>query len=105
MAQLFSLGHETLMDTRVFFIDVISRFLSGELDRASAARLVAVELPLGEVRGGQHDLLPNCEWGLRHIDEPDYWTTEAELRYYLQCLRDERIYDSVERDQAIRNVA
>ena len=92
------------MDTTAFFIDVISRFLSGALDRASTARLVADELPHDEVRGGHHDLLPNCEWALRHIDEEGYYTTEAELRYYLQCLRGERIYDSNERDQAIRDV-
>lgn len=90
------------MDTNAFFIDVISRFLSGSLDRASAAQLVAAELPLDDVRGDQHDLLPNCEWALRHIDEPDHLTTEAELRYYLKCLRGEKVYDSDVRDQAIR---
>ena len=90
------------MDHKAFFVDVISRFLSGALDRAAAEALVADELPFDDVRGGHHDLLPNCEWALRHIAEPDYYTTEAELRYYLQCLRGERIYDSDERDQAIR---
>ena len=94
------------MDHRAFFLDLISRFLSRELDRSSVAGRVARELPLDSVRGGQKDLLPNCEWALRHINDPDFFTTEAELRYYLQCLGGERIYDSDERDQAIReNVA
>ena len=75
------------MVVKELFIDVISRYLGGTLDRNSAAQLKAMEVGFDEIPGGQHDLLKNCEWALRHINEQDYYTCDEELKYYLQCLR------------------
>ena len=91
------------METKSPFTELISQFLSGALDRKAVAKKLASDIPLHGVRGNRCDLLPNIEWALRHIDEPGFYTTEAELRYYLECLRGEKVFNEFDRDQAIKN--
>src|SRR2546423_14657169 len=54
------------------------------------------QLPAGGKCGEADDLLSNCEWALRHLGEWDQRTTEEELRYYWDCLRNEKAFDPEE---------
>ncbi len=91
------------MDYKKFFIKLISYFLSEKLSRKEVAHTVAMELPIDKVYDNDIELLENCEWGLRHIDEPDYWTTENELRYYLSCLKGDEEFSVAARDRLLNS--
>jgi hypothetical protein len=91
------------MEAKDLFEQMISQFLSSVLDKEAVAKQVAKDIPLDSIRGNRHDLLPNIEIALRHINEPKFYTTEAELRYYLECLRGEKVLNELERDRAIKN--
>ena len=91
------------MDYKEFFIKLISQFLTGRLSRKEVAHAVAMELPIDSSYDSDVELMENCEWGLRHIDEPDYWTTENELRYYLSCLKGDKHFSVAARDGLLKN--
>lgn len=94
-----------LMRIKSFFIDVIERFLAGQLSREDVATKLALELPLDNSIGDETSaLITNCEWSLRHINEPEYWTTKEELAYYLRCLKGEREFSTTERDNALKTL-
>jgi hypothetical protein len=89
------------MDYRALFIHIIEDYLAGRRDRQATARAAADNVGIGDIPGDRRDLLPNCEWALRHMSEPDYYTEDAELRYYLECLKGVRVFSEAERDAAI----
>jgi len=91
------------MNYKEFFINLISQFLSGRLSRKEVAHTVSMELPIDNVYDDDFELMENCEWGLRHIDEPDYWTTENELRYYLACLKGVEKFTVAERNRLLNS--
>jgi hypothetical protein len=90
------------MDARALITELISVFLRGDIDRKGLAGRVADELPYDLIEGDASELLPNCEWALRHVNEPEHWTTERELRYYLACLEGEATYSREERDRLLK---
>ena len=73
-------------------------FLDGRLNRAAVELRMARDVPIDAISGNQFDLLTNCEYALRHINEAGYWTTELELRYYLDCLRGRKQFSTAERN-------
>ncbi len=89
------------MDYADLFAKMIDKLLTGGIDRATAAERIAELVPIDAIAGDQHDLLPNCEWALRHVNEGGFRTTDAELRYLLSCLRGENSFDEKARDQAV----
>lgn len=89
------------MEYRSLFVQLISDFLDGKTTRRDVAREMASRVPLDSIEGGQHDLMPNCEWGLRHINEPDFWTTQEELAFYLACLVGEETFSVSKRDKVV----
>lgn len=91
------------MDYKDFFIKLISQFLSGKLSRKEVAHTVAMEIPFDNVYDCDVELMENCEWGLRHIDEPDFWTTKNELRYYLSCLTGDEKFTVATRDRLLNS--
>ena len=92
-----------MMNLHDLFIELITSFLDGSLDRQDVAQKITDELPPDFIKGNKNDLLPNCEWALRHINETEFWTTKRELEYYLSCLKGEKVYSSAERDKIITN--
>ncbi len=94
------------MDYKKYFKDLIAGFLSGKYTRSEIADIMASEIGIDDIDNSadeQQNLLTNCEWALRHIDEDGYYTTERELKYYLTCLNNERTFREEDRDDAIRN--
>jgi hypothetical protein len=91
------------MNYKDFFINLISQFFSGKLSRKEIAHTVAMELPIDHVYDCDVELMKNCEWGLRHIDEDNYWTPENELRYYLSCLKGDEQFTVEARDRALNS--
>ncbi|MDY0164539.1 hypothetical protein [Desulfobotulus sp.] len=90
------------MNYKEFFITLIAQFLSGGISREQVAHEVAMELPIDSVYSDHIELMENCEWALRHINEPDYWTTENELQYYLSCLKGDEQFSIEERDRLLK---
>jgi len=90
------------MNYKKLFRELIATYLEGSLTRADVSRRMTEEVPLDDICGDHRDLLPNCEHALRHMDDPDYYTVESELKYYLACLEGRREFSEVERDKAIR---
>jgi len=93
-----------MIEFKELFINLISHFLSGKLNREEVAHQIVMELQMDTKFSDNTDLMKNCEWGLRHINEPDYWTTEAELQYYLSCLKGDKVYSSEERDNMLNEI-
>lgn len=89
------------MDYKAYFIELLMQFLSGVLSREEVARQVAVTMPIDTNYIGDEELMNNCEWALRHINEPEHYSTEGELSYYLSCLRGEAEYSQAERDRSM----
>jgi hypothetical protein len=89
------------MNYKAFFIELLIKFLNGLLNREEVARQVAVTVPIDTNYTDNEDLMNNCEWALRHINEPDHYSTEGELSYYLNCLRGESEYSQEERDNSM----
>ena len=89
------------MDIKSFFINIIEQFLAGQLNRKTVSETIANELPFDVIEGDSSNLMTNCEWALRHINEPEYWTPKNELKYYLACLKGEKEFSPIERDKTI----
>ncbi|PIQ42713.1 MAG: hypothetical protein COW05_08360 [Gammaproteobacteria bacterium CG12_big_fil_rev_8_21_14_0_65_46_12] len=89
------------MDYKAYFIELLIQFLNGVLSREEVARQVAVTMPIDTNYVDDEKLMNNCEWALRHINEPDHYSTEGELSYYLSCLRGETEYSQEERDNSM----
>ncbi len=89
------------MNYKEFFINLISQFLSGKLSRKEVANTVTMELTIDSLYDDNVELMENCEWGLRHIDEPDFWTTKNELKYYLSCLEGNDKFTVAKRDRLL----
>lgn len=89
------------MDFKAFFIDLLLRFLDGVLSRAEVAQEIAVTMPVDTNYVDDEELMNNCEWALRHINEPDHYSTEGELSYYLSCLKGEKEYCQADRDESM----
>jgi hypothetical protein len=89
------------MNYKVFFIDLLTQFLNGVLSSEQVALKVAVAIPIDTNYIDDEDLMNNCEWALRHINEPDHYPTEGELSYYLSCLSGVRKYSHEDRDNSI----
>jgi len=89
------------MDYTTFFVELLTQFLSGAISRAEVAERIAFTMPVDTDYLDDEDLMNNCEWALRHINEPGYYSTEAELAYYLSCLKGENKYSQEERDKNI----
>jgi len=91
----------TAIDMAKIFEDLTGKFLKGELDRPAVASFMAREVPFDSVEGEHSDLLPNCEWSLRYINDEDYYTTEQELKYLYDCLQGNRLFNEDDRDRSI----
>ncbi len=89
------------MDYKAFFVELLVQFLNGMLSRTEVAEKIAVTIPIDTEYKDNEDLMNNCEWALRHINEPDHYSTENELSYYLSCLKGEEKYDQEERDSSM----
>ena len=89
------------MDYKAYFIELLIQFFGGVLSREEVARKVAVTIPIDAGYVDDEELMNNCEWALRHINEPDHYCTEEELSYYLSCLRGEVEYSQEERDKSM----
>ena len=81
------------MDKRALFEDVISGFLSGTRNPDAIVAVLMQKLPQVGNPCAPDDMLGNCEWALRHLGEWDRRTTEEELRYYRDCLRNEKSFN------------
>jgi hypothetical protein len=57
------------MDLKNKFTELLDLYFQGKLNRANVASFLASEVPIDAIKGAHKDLLPNCEWALRHIDE------------------------------------
>lgn len=90
------------MDYKGFFIELISSFLSGSLSKEEVEHKIAMELPIDSLYKNDTELMNNCEWAIRHINEPDYWTIEAELQYYLSCLKGYEEFYVEERNRRLK---
>nr|WP_320010904.1 hypothetical protein [uncultured Desulfobulbus sp.] len=90
------------MDVKKLFIKLIAMFLSGEMTREEIAHEVSMELPIDSYYKNNVELMENCEWALRHINEPDYWTNKNELLYYLTCLQGIQQFSADERDKLLK---
>ena len=86
------------------FSTLLEEYFDHKITRKKLAQQVATEISIDEIPGDKTSLLPNVEHALRHITEPDYETTDAELRYYLDCLRGDRSFCESDRDIAITQV-
>lgn len=75
---------------RALFRYLIACVLNRTLSRKQVAEWVAFECKEHGDPVEPEELLSSCEWTLRHLDELPYWTTQAQLQYYQQCLRGER---------------
>ncbi len=89
------------MNYKALFGELLKQFLNGTLSRSEVAEKVAVTMPIDTNYIDDKDLMNDCEWALRHINEADYYSTESELKYYLSCLRGEKEYNLKERDSNI----
>lgn len=89
------------MKTEEFFMKLITLFLAGKLTRDEVSNEVAMELPIDSSYKDNIELMENCEWALRHINEPDYWTNESELQYYLKCLEGRQVFSIETRDRLL----
>jgi hypothetical protein len=87
------------MDYRDIFLDLIQQLLEGKITRDDVATKIAREVPIDAGYEEEQELLENCEWALRHANEPNYYTTIGELRYYLECLKGESAFSTEERDR------
>ena len=90
------------MEYKALFIELLSTFLSGNSSRKEIAHKIAMELPIDSNYVNDIELMENCEWALRHINEPDYWTNETELRYYLTCLKGDNQFSVDERNNLLK---
>jgi hypothetical protein len=89
------------MEYKQLFIELITSFLDGETSREEVANKITMEIPVDSNYADNRDLMENSEWALRHINEPDYWTTEVELRYYLSCLKGDKRFSVDERNSLL----
>jgi len=89
-----------MTDYNAYFLDLISKLLSGQISRADAAT-AAGQIGMDEIEGGAASLLTNCEWALRHANEPDFYTSEQEFGYLLACLQGRADFSVLDRDAAI----
>ncbi len=90
------------MNYKEFFIQLISKFISGGITREEVAHEVAMEFSIDNAYDDNIELMENCEWALRHINEQDYWTTENELQYYLSCLKGDESFSVEARDRMLK---
>ncbi len=88
------------MDYKSFFIEQLRMLLNEDLSRSDVANRIAIMIPIDTIYGDDEELMKNCEWGLRHVNEPDFYTTKGELEYYLSCLMEEREYSNEDRDKS-----
>jgi hypothetical protein len=93
------------MNYHALFEKLISEVLSGELTRKDASAMVASKIGVDAISGGNESLLVNCEWALRHLNEPGYYTGDSELFYLQSCLRGEIMFSVPGRDAAISGLA
>lgn len=89
------------MDYKAFFIELLMQFMNGVLSRDEVAQKVAVTMPIDTNYIDDEELMNNCEWALRHINEPEHYSTKGELLYYLHCLNGEQEYSQEERDNSV----
>lgn len=90
------------MNYKGYFLELISGFFEKNYDRKYIAEKISNDIDIDEIKGDRTCLLINCEWALRHINETDFYTTEAELKYLLSCLKGERNFSEQERDRIIK---
>lgn len=87
------------MDRKEIFTELLKKYFEGSLTRDEVEDIILDEIPLDSFP--KVELLTNCEEALRHINEPYFWTTDGELKYYLECLIGESIFSVDERDKRI----
>ncbi len=87
------------MSYQDLYVELIAGLLAGSITREEAAGRTAAEVPIDKVYEGDALLLENCEWALRHANEPGYFTPMSEFEYNLSCLRQERAFSPDERDR------
>jgi hypothetical protein len=85
---------------RAFFAGTIEAYLAGRIDRKEVARVVVDNVGVDDI-SDQDKLLSSCHWALRHMNEDGYYTTDAEVRYYFECLSGTRVFSEADRDAAI----
>ena len=90
------------MNIEKLYTELISLFLSGDMTREDVASKIADEIDVDIVYTKNVDLMKNCEISLRHIAEPNYWTTTEELKYYLDCLKGEITFSVKDRDSILK---
>ncbi len=89
------------MDYKAFFIELLTLFLNGSLSRSEVAKKITTTMSVDTKYLDDEELMINCEWALRHINEPNHYSTEGELSYYLSCLKGECEYSLEERNNSI----
>jgi hypothetical protein len=85
-----------------YFLELIGQLLEGKATREDVATRIAREVPIDKDYGEDQALLENCEWALRHANEPGYYTTIGEFKYYLACLKGEEDFSVEERNRRIK---
>ena len=80
---------------------LLSEYFEKKLTRTDIQNLMQDNISFDTQYTSDNELLKNCEWALRYIDEPDYWTTDGELNYYLQCLKKQRVFSVDDRNSSI----
>lgn len=90
------------MNYKKFYLDLIQRFLNHEISRGEIANLVANEVPIDCNYEENAELLRNCEWALRHMDDDTFFTIDDEISYYLRCLKGDEIFSKLGRDAAMQ---
>lgn len=87
-----------------YFRTTVEGIINGTVSRSEAASSVVENIGIDEISGGNEKLLVQCEWALRHANEPDYYTSGNEFKYLLSCLKNEQRYAPENRDKAILDI-
>ncbi|KJS13669.1 MAG: hypothetical protein VR67_03505 [Peptococcaceae bacterium BRH_c8a] len=82
--------------------NIIEKFLSKQIDVDEVQSCLVEEVDPDEIYEIEDNMLvTDCYFALKHLKETGYETSNAEIRYFLECLSGAREYSLEEKNRII----